>query len=86
MAIYYTINAKGFDPKKRLASKSEVCLEIRINQLTNYCIYEKDDSQMKSTQMDTAVILPIAPMCKDITSEIDEILASYKRIEEEQTN
>lgn len=83
MAIYYIINAKGFDSKKRLARKSEVCLEIRKNQLTNYKVYEKDDSQMKSKQMDTAVIFPLAPMCNDITCEIEKILAGYKRIEEE---
>ena len=83
MAIYYIINAKGFDPNKRLESKSEVCSEIRINHLTNYSVYEKDDSQMKSKKMDTALIFPLAPMCNDITSEIDEIIAGYKRIEEE---
>lgn len=83
MAIYYSIKAKGFDVEKKLKSKEEVCLEVRINQLSNYQVFEKEDSHCKSENLGTANVYPLLPICNNITAEIEMILAKYKEMEKE---
>lgn len=83
MAIYYTIEAKGFDKKKKLQSKKDVCLEIRANQLKQYKVFEKDDSHSELKSLDTAAIFPLIPMCNDITFDIRKTLSEYEKMEKE---
>ena len=83
MAIYYSIEANGFDKEKKLQSKEEVCLIIRANHLKQYKVFEKDDSHCRLKSLDTAKIFPLLPMCNDITVDIKKILSDYEKMEKE---
>lgn len=67
---------------QRLSSKEECCLYIRSNKIEKFKVYEKDDSHMPSKRDGSALIFPLPPICNDVTSEIIQILATYKEMEE----
>lgn len=75
MAVYYTIEIDGNQIADRFKNKTEVCLYIRSKQLSEYKVFEKDDSSMKSKRDGTALIFPLAPMSNDITNDITTILS-----------
>ena len=82
MAVYYTIEINGNQIDDLFHNKIEACLYIRSNQLSNYKVFEKDDSSMKSKREGTAFIFPLAPMNNDITNDIKSILSQYEVNEE----
>lgn len=80
MAVYYTIDANDFDSDKRFQNKQEVCLYIRTHHLKDYNVYEKADL-IKKNRMGSANVVPLAPICNDITREIKKILDYYEDCE-----
>ena len=77
MAIYYQIIAPGIETQ--FDSKEKVCLYIRANKISEYTVYMKDDSKMPTQRIEGGIIVPLQPMCEDITSEIKSTLAYYKK-------
>lgn len=82
MAIYYTIESNGIDSNEKYEDKRCVCMTIRSKNLTEYKVFEKDDSHMQSINFGTAISFPLAPMCKEITDEIKALLDEYRIMEE----
>jgi len=82
MAIYYTIESKETNSNEKFEDKSRVCMTIRAKKLKEYKVFEKDDSYVESMSFGTAITFPLAPMCNEITDEINAILAEYRKMEE----
>lgn len=82
MAIYYTIESKGIDSNEKYKDKLSVYVTIRSKKLTEYKVFEKDDSHMQSINFGTAISFPLAPMCNEITEEIKALLDEYRKMEE----
>lgn len=82
MGTYYKIETENNIIKDNLYSISEVLLTIRKNKLNEYRVLKKNDSVVSAQNP----ILPLPPMCQDITKEIREQLKQYELIEKEEGN
>lgn len=82
MAIYYTIESSDVDSTERFETKEGVCMTIRSKKLKCYKVFEKNDFQIKAKKIGPAIIFPLSPYCKDITSEIKEMLGNHEKSDE----
>lgn len=79
MAIYYQITAP--EVAETFDSKEKVCMYIRAKKISRFKVYMKDNSQVHLNKLGSYVISALPPMCEDITSEIESILAHYDKLE-----
>lgn len=76
----YSIETEG-KTDNRFDTENEVCLYIRANHISEFKVYKKDDSQVKSQKVGAGIIFPLVPMCEDITSKIKSIIEFYDKPE-----